>query len=166
MSFQGRYFVSLRTMSMNASGLGFILISLLLSGCNVLINRQDHISIRDQVFAVERAFAKSMADRNLDDFASFISVEAIFFSGSGPLRGKTEVVAWWKQYFTGATAPFSWEPEAVEVLKSGTLALSSGPVRDADGKIIARYTSIWRLEAAGTWRIIFDHGSPVAAAAE
>ena len=31
-------------------------------------------------------------------------------------------------------APFSWQPETVEVLASGTLAISSGPVKDTNGK--------------------------------
>ena len=48
----------------------------------------------------------------------------------------------------------------MEVLDSGTLALSSGPVHDAGGKLVAEYNSIWRLEAQdGAWRIIFDKGS-------
>ena len=143
-------------------GPAFILICSLLPGCAVLSDQQDHFTIREQVIAVERAFARSMADRSLDDFASFISEEAVFFSGPAPLRGKDQVVAWWTRYFTEVSAPFSWEPEEVEVLASGDLALSSGPVRDPDGKIIARYTSIWRLESPGTWRIVFDKGSPVA----
>jgi len=45
------------------------------------------------------------------------------------------------------------------VLDSGTLALSSGPVFDPDGKQIATFNSIWRLEAPGQWRIVFDKGS-------
>jgi hypothetical protein len=49
----------------------------------------------------------------------------------------------------------------VEVLPSGTLALSSGPVRDPSGKVTARFSSIWRLEAPGQWRIIFDKGERV-----
>jgi hypothetical protein len=61
---------------------------------------------------------------------------------------------------TGA-APFSWEPDEVEPLPSGTLAHSSGPVRDASGKPVARFNSIWRLEAPGVWRVIFDKGSPL-----
>jgi ketosteroid isomerase-like protein len=58
-------------------------------------------------------------------------------------------------------APFSWEPAEVEVLASGALALSSGPVRDPHGKLIGRFMSIWRLEAPGQWRVVFDKGSPV-----
>jgi ketosteroid isomerase-like protein len=49
----------------------------------------------------------------------------------------------------------------VEVLASGQLALSTGPVRDSKGKVIGTFTSIWRLEAPGKWRIVFDKGSPV-----
>ena len=48
------------------------------------------------------------------------------------------------------------------VLADGTLAHSSGPVRDPSGKLIARFNSVWRLEAPGTWRIVFDRGESVA----
>jgi len=111
-----------------------------------------------QVMAAERAFAKTMADRDLTAFASFVSNEAIFYSGPEPRRGKQAVVEWWKRFYEKPEAPFSWEPASVEVLESGTLALSSGPVRDRSGKQIATFNSIWRLEAPGTWRIIFDKG--------
>ena len=63
-------------------------------------------------------------------------------------------------YFATPEAPFSWEPDQVEVLESGTLALSTGPVRDPAGVVIARFNSIWRLEAANRWRVVFDKGSP------
>jgi hypothetical protein len=74
---------------------------------------------------------------------------------------KRQVADWWKRYYEGPDAPFSWQPEDVEVLDSGTLAISSGPVRDPKGALIATFTSIWRLEDTGTWRIIFDKGNQV-----
>lgn len=112
-----------------------------------------------QVFATERAFARTMADRDYSAFTSFLSDDAVFFSGPEPRRGKQAVADWWKRFYDKPQAPFSWEPEKVEVLDSGNLALSSGPVRDPNGKLIATFTSIWRLEAPGTWRIVFDKGS-------
>ncbi|MFT3754886.1 MAG: nuclear transport factor 2 family protein [Pseudoxanthomonas sp.] len=121
-------------------------------------------SLQQQVFAAERAFAKSMADRNPEAFASFIAVEAIFFNGQTPLRGRAQVVSSWSPFFEGKVAPFSWEPDQVEVLDSGSLALSTGLVRNPEGKVIARFNSIWRQEAPGTWRVIFDKGSPPSAA--
>lgn len=113
---------------------------------------------KEQVLATERAFAKTMADRDQAAFSQFISDEAIFYSGERPLRGKQEIVEAWARFFRSSTAPFSWAPKDVEVLASGRLAISSGPVRDKDGKLIARFTSIWRREAADTWRIVFDKG--------
>ena len=118
-------------------------------------------TVREQVMATERAFARTMAERDQAKFSRFISAEAVFFSADNPLRGKATINAAWAKYFKEPSAPFSWEPSQVEVLDSGTLALSSGPVKDHSGKLIATFTSIWRLEAPNTWRIVFDKGNDV-----
>lgn len=117
-------------------------------------------SAQEQVFAAERAFAKSMADRSLQAFSSHLAEEAIFFTGAVPFRGKAEVVAGWARFFEGASAPFSWEPDRVEVLQTGSLALSTGLVRDPSGKVVGRFNSVWRQEAPAVWRVVFDKGSP------
>jgi ketosteroid isomerase-like protein len=116
--------------------------------------------LREQVRQAEEAFARTMADRDLDAFAAFVSEEAVFFGESGALRGRGAVVEGWRPLFEGADPPFSWEPEAVEVLPSGTLAHSSGPVRDPQGNVVAIFNSVWRLEADGKWRVVFDKGCP------
>jgi ketosteroid isomerase-like protein len=113
---------------------------------------------QEQVRSTEVAFAQTMADRDLDAFGSFVSEEAIFFGAGGALRGREAVVEGWRPFFEGPRAPFSWEPEIVEVLESGTLAHSSGPVKDPQGNIVATFNSIWRLEADGKWRVVFDKG--------
>ena len=118
----------------------------------------DPARLRQQVADTERAFARTMADRDHAAFTSFLAEETIFFSGETPLRGKQQVATAWKAYYEGPEAPFSWEPQTVEVLDSGTLALSSGPVHDAAGRQIATFNSIWRLEPGGSWRIVFDKG--------
>ena len=117
-------------------------------------------SPRDQVWAAETAFARSMAERNAQAFAGFLADEAVFFSGTTALHGKARVVEGWAGFFADKEAPFSWAPDQVEVLASGTLALSTGLVRDPAGKAIARFNSIWRLEGPNRWRVVFDKGSP------
>lgn len=118
-------------------------------------------AVQRQVADTERAFAATMQRRDHAAFTGFLSDEAIFSGGAAPLRGKPAVAAEWKKFFVKREAPFTWEPEQVEVLASGTLASTSGPVRDAGGKLIARFNSIWRLEAPATWRIVFDGGTEV-----
>jgi ketosteroid isomerase-like protein len=100
-----------------------------------------------------------MKARDHAAFTGFLAEEAVFFSGPGKvLRGRDAVSKAWRVYYDGPQAPFSWEPEEVEVVDSGTLAYSGGPVYDASGKKVGRFNSIWRLEAPGRWRIVFDRG--------
>lgn len=134
-------------------------LSACLTGCASSLVPPSPTDARAQVMATERAFAQTMADRDHQAFATFISADAIFFSGPTPLRGKQSVVDHWARFYTAPAAPFSWEPKEVAVLDSGELALSTGPVWDAAGKQIATFTSIWRRESPNTWRIVFDKGN-------
>ena len=118
-------------------------------------------ALRQQVMAVEAGFARSMAERDLAKFETFVAEDAVFFAKGGVLRGKKAIVAEWAPRFAGSVAPFSWAPETVEVLESGDLALSSGPVFDPSGKRYATFTSIWKLQKDGRWQIVFDKGNPV-----
>lgn len=121
---------------------------------------EDLAALAAQVREAELAFAKTMADRDHQSFGMFVSEEAVFISGQEVLRGRAKVMEGWKPLYEGELAPFSWEPEQVEVLDSGGLALSSGPVRDSKGNQVETYQSIWRREADGKWRVIFDKGCP------
>jgi ketosteroid isomerase-like protein len=118
---------------------------------------------RAEVMAAERAFARTMADRDHAAFAGFLAEDTVFFTGEQATRGRAAVAASWARLYEGPDAPFSWAPDQVQVLDSGTLALSTGPVRDPSGNVIARFNSIWRREAPGVWKVVFDKGSPVCA---
>ena len=121
----------------------------------------DPTAWKAQVEASERAFAHSMAARDHAAFTSMLAEQAVFFGARGQvLQGKVAVAAGWKPFFDGPQAPFSWEPDQVEVLADGTLALSTGPVRDREGRVIARFNSIWRQVEPGVWRVVFDKGQP------
>jgi ketosteroid isomerase-like protein len=115
---------------------------------------------QQQVFAAETAFAKSMADRDFSVFVRFLSRDAVFFSSSGVERGVPQIAEAWQPLFKDKLAPFSWAPDAVEVLPSGDLALSTGVVV-VNGQIVGRFNSVWRREAPNTWRIVFDKGERV-----
>jgi ketosteroid isomerase-like protein len=131
-------------------------------GCALIVNAQTPAldAARQEVFAAERAFARSMAERDFATFGRHVAPDAIFFAGPQPLRGRDAVLAGWKAFYDGTAAPFSWEPDQVEVLASGQLALSTGPVRDPKGEVVARFNSIWQRQGDGRWLVVFDKGSP------
>jgi len=118
----------------------------------------------DEVRATETAFAHTLAARDHAAFTALLADEAIFFGSTRVLRGRAAVAEGWARFFAGPDAPFSWAPERVEVLDSGRLALSTGPVFDPAGRRTGTFNSIWRREEDGRWRIVFDNGCPPCAA--
>jgi ketosteroid isomerase-like protein len=120
----------------------------------------DRDALERSLADTERAFAKTMADRDHAAFTSFLAEDTVFFGSSRILRGRAEVAAGWKALYEAKAAPFSWEPERVAVLASGTLGVSSGPVRGPDGRRVGTYNSTWRRRADGRWEIVLDLGCP------
>ena len=135
---------------------GLVLLSLAASAAAA----DDLARLADEVRATEVAFAKTLADRDVKTFRAMIAPDVIWLADV-PLRGPDQVVRNWQKFFDAPQAPFSWSPELVEVQDGGRLALSTGPVLNSAGKRVGTYTSIWRREASGEWKIIFDRGCPV-----
>lgn len=140
---------------------GLVLVVVLVGAANALAGSPELAQLRQQVEDTERAFAQTMADRDHAAFTSYLADETVFFDAETPLVGRDAVAAAWLAFFQEPDAPFSWAPQTVVVLQSGTLAHSSGPVLNAAGAPIATFNSIWRREPSGEWKIVFDKGSAV-----
>lgn len=116
----------------------------------------------DEVRAAETAFAKAFADRDRAAFFFFVAEDAHFLSAARTLSGKAQVVEGWSAYFQDARAPFSWRPERVVVNAAGDVGLSTGPVYDSAGSRIGTFSSVWRRDKDGKWKVLFDGpGAPV-----
>lgn len=108
--------------------------------------------------AAETAFAKSMADRDLEAFGSFIDEDAVFINGGKPLRGKRQILEHWQKFFVEVEAPFVWKPIIAEVSAANGLGYTEGPVQLANGSTIATFYSTWQLKRDGSWKVVFDNG--------
>ena len=114
-----------------------------------------------EVFIAESTFAASFARRDTAAFAALLAPDAVFFGRDEAMHGKAEVLEGWRPLLTAGSPPFSWKADRVEVLASGALAHSSGPVYNAAGKHTGNFNSIWRREPDGRWLVVFDKGCPV-----
>lgn len=138
----------------------FIVIAIALgASLSARADATDNAELQAEVIATERAFAQTMAARDHAAFTDFLADDAIFIDGEQALRGKSAVAAAWKPLYAKPDAPFSWEPRLVEVNDKGDLAISRGPVRDPAGKLVSGFSSIWRRQAPGVWKIVFDQGT-------
>ena len=119
----------------------------------------------DDVRCQEIAFSLSAERKNVESFRSFIDDDARFVGGA-VARGPDEIVAAWQPFFADDGPAIKWRPQFVEVLEDGTLALTRGPFRmiakDEDGNPVEHwgtFNSIWRKNADGEWRVVFDAGN-------
>lgn len=135
-------------------------VALLLGACSSVATKPASLSV-DSLIAAETAFAKSMADRDFDAFASHVDEGAVFINGGKPLRGKAAVLAHWKKFFESSEAPFAWKPEIAEVSASNGLGYTEGPVSIPDGRVVTTFFTTWKQQADGTWRVVFDNGHDV-----
>ena len=124
----------------------------------------------DEVRCREIGFSQSAERQDLDAFRSFIDADARFVSAS-VLRGPDAITEAWTVFFSDGGPTIKWRPQIVEVLENGRLALSRGPFRviapGENGETVEQwgtFNSIWRLHDDGEWRVVFDAGSPAAAA--
>ena len=122
--------------------------------------------LAEDVRCREIAFSQSVEEQDLVRFRSFIDGDARFV-GNAVSKGPAAIADAWSVFFAAEGPQIKWRPQFVEVLEDGKLALTRGPYRmvttDEDGKKISNwgtFNSVWRMQADGEWRVVFDAGSP------
>ena len=131
----------------------------------ILITTSAFADPADEVRCREIGFSLAAEARDGDRFVSFIDHDARFV-GSTVTRGPDEIGTAWAVFFEPDGPTIKWRPRYVEVLEDGELALSRGPyrliIRDDQGgesELWGTFNSVWRLNADGIWRVVFDAGS-------
>ena len=122
----------------------------------------------DDVRCREIGFSKSVENRDLRAFRSFIDTDARFISDQ-VRRGRSEISDGWSPFMEKDGPRIKWRPRFVEVLEDGKLAMTRGLYRisatNEDGSesvAFGSFNSPWRLNDDGEWRVVFDAGDPAA----
>ena len=124
-----------------------------------------HADTADDVRCHEIGFSLAAEARDADRFRGFVDDDARFVS-SAVVRGPADIVQAWSVFFEADGPSIKWRPQFVEVLEDGDLALTRGPFRvratDEDGNDVeswGTFNSVWRRQADGSWKVVFDAGS-------
>jgi ketosteroid isomerase-like protein len=125
----------------------------------------DRAARAEEVRQAELAFAASVMENRPERFAAMLADDAVFVGGGGVTRGREAIVEAWRGYFGENRPWFEWHPEVVELSADGSLGLTRGPwtIRTKDEKgapveLEGLFNSVWRRQADGSWRVLFDAG--------
>lgn len=107
-----------------------------------------------EIEKAERAFAADgLALGIRDSFLKHMADDAIMFR-PGPVSAK----ALYEKRPSSKTPKLEWWPQKVVIARSGDLGLSVGPSA-IDGQRGGYYATIWRKQADGQWKWIYDGGA-------
>jgi uncharacterized protein (TIGR02246 family) len=108
-------------------------------------------------------WSKTAAAKDLEGTVSYYSDDAsVLFPGAPIATDKQAIRALWISLLAPA-APVSWQPNKVEVARSGDLAYAmgvyQGTTKDSQGKLVAdhgKYVEVWKKQADGKWKTVAD----------
>ena len=138
-----------------------VCIVLLLTGCETA---EDTDRAKREIFAADRAFAElSVTEGMATAFLQNMDENpTIYQEGAHPFTGREAINA---LYANTGDGSLDWEPTFAEVAASGDLGYSLGryvyTYRDSvgeDQKSQGYYVTIWKKQADGSWKYVFDSG--------
>ena len=118
----------------------------------------------EKLMQLSREWSQSAATQNLEKTVSYWADDAVVMSPGQPsLKGKSAIRQMVEESYKIPGFRISWEPQSVEVSKSGDLAYmiehSQISVNDSSGKTITdhyRGVTVWKKQTDGTWKNVVD----------
>ena len=109
--------------------------------------------------AADIAFAKDTAARGIDGWVAAFDAQGAMMSKAGRVEGAAAI----KDFMGGVLAKYKVEWAPIASTKRGTLGYTVGKATftSPDDSWRSTYVSIWKQQADGTWKVLFDTGRPV-----
>jgi ketosteroid isomerase-like protein len=128
----------------------------------------DPDAVRASLIAADEAFAAATAERGLEGWMAAFDSSAVQMDPDKPFTpGVAFIRAAMAPAFTDTTFRLTWQPTMAFASAAGDLGYTLGIWQSrhytADGKghiSTGKYVTIWRKQADGSWKVVFDGGNP------
>ena len=115
---------------------------------------------------LEGEFMKAAADKGSQGYMSYYADDAVEVPNGGPLiQGKINI-AKGMGFLDDKNNQLLWTPVGGDISSSSDLGYTYGNYefhsKDKDGKPVieyGKYTSIWKKQADGSWKVVLDMGN-------
>ena len=147
--------------------------ALVLAGCVIVNNSAGRalprVTAEQQLFQADRAFADATHAGGIDGWMSFFAPDAVRIKyGGGMAKGYDAVRLMDTPFISDSTITLNWQPLEAHVFQHGTAGITIGTSQVVTrtgpnaGQVTyrGRYTTLWRRESDGTWKVIMDTGYP------
>jgi ketosteroid isomerase-like protein len=115
---------------------------------------------------LEGEFMKAAADKGSNGYMSYYADDAVEVPNGGPLIPGKENISKGMGFLDDPNNRLLWTPVGGEISSSGDLGYTYGTYefhsKDKDGKLhieYGKYTSIWKLQKDGKWKVALDMGN-------
>jgi ketosteroid isomerase-like protein len=120
---------------------------------------------------LEADFMKAAEEKGSEGYMSYYAEDAVEVPNGEPfLKGKA-AIAKTMGFLDDKNNRLTWSPEGADISASGDLGYTYGnyefSAKDKDGKPIVqhgKYTSIWKKQKDGAWKVALDMGNSNAVA--
>ena len=117
------------------------------------------------LFDLEARFAKDVAERGGKAFAEWFADDGVALgNGEQPLIGRVAIAR--SATWSAKDYQLTWTPTDAVMGPSGDMGYTwghfEGHSKDANGNPVnttGRYTTVWRRQADGSWKVVLDVGS-------
>jgi ketosteroid isomerase-like protein len=124
----------------------------------------------DTLRQLEGEFMKAAAERGSVGYMSYYADDAVEVPNGGPIiQGKVNI-AKGMGFLDQKDNHLTWTPVGADISASGDLGYTYGTYefrsKDKDGKPVidrGKYTSIWKKQQDGSWKVVLDMGNAGAA---
>ena len=140
-----------------------LLIGSTLFTCTQMEKKTDIEAVKKEIIDLEAAFNNMAAKLGLKEaFLAFAAEDAVLNRQGKIVRGKKEIAAYFDNQSLQEVS-LTWEPEFVDVAKSGDLGYTYGPysftAKDSTGQEIKAngiFHTVWKKQADGSWKYVYD----------
>lgn len=161
----------MRTISLMFAGLCLTACAVTSGGPN--LHTYPTVGAERELFRADSDFAAATHARGIDGWMSFFDKDAIRIKyRGGMVKGYDAVRVTDTPLISDTTITLNWQPLEAHVFQDGALGMTvgtsqvvgrTGP-RAGQTTYRGRYTTLWRRDASGKWKVIMDTGYPDAPA--
>jgi len=115
---------------------------------------------------LEGEFMRAAADKGSQGYMSYYAEDSVELPNGAPLIAGKANIAQGMGFLDNKDNRLQWTPVGAYISASGDIGYTYGTFefhsKDKEGKPhvdYGKYTSIWKLQADGTWKVVLDMGN-------